>query len=61
MNYSSFCLTDDHSLNIALALDYCKKNGIKELTFPKDTYVLTPERASRTFEVMRSRVLRTDV
>jgi len=46
MNYSNFNLTDDHSLNIALALDYCKKNGVTELTFPKDTYVLKPQRAS---------------
>ena len=46
MNYKEFCQTDDHALNIALALDFCKKNGVNELVFDKDTYILAPQRAS---------------
>ena len=48
MNYSRFNITDDHSFNIALAIDYCKKNNIDTLTFDKGVYVLRPERASES-------------
>ncbi|MBE6583724.1 MAG: hypothetical protein E7649_01900 [Ruminococcaceae bacterium] len=46
MNYSQFNITDDHSLNIALAIDHCKKNNIDTLTFDNGTYLLKPQMAS---------------
>ena len=49
MNYKEFQKTDDHALNIALAIEHCKRKGIRTLTFDKDTYVLRPQNASSRY------------
>ena len=45
INYSQFNTTPDHAYNIALAIDYCKKNGVDGIKFEKDTYELSPKLA----------------